>query len=203
MADMADVHRSDPLEIRVLAALMSGAGTAADVAMRTAQPEAVVGPVLEQAVAEQTLTRIDFAKTPAYSLTPKGLHVVGLHQGGHEAVDDAGRVDAGPAARLAMEQDVAAREAATDHAVPEQPGRSAEVAPVAEGPSETGVVVRSPLREVTWRHVVYAAAYVVIGSFLLLLQPVVGVVVVVAGLALGGYTLRPLWRSGSGRITSP
>ncbi len=59
MGRMTHVDRSDPLEIRVLATLTSGTATVADAAMRTGQPESVVGPILEEAVAEQTVTRIN------------------------------------------------------------------------------------------------------------------------------------------------
>ena len=57
-------------------------------------------------------------------------------------------------------------------------------------------------KKVQWRHVVYAAAYVLLGLFLLLFQPVVGLVALAAGLVLGGVSLRPLFRTGSVRVTS-
>jgi hypothetical protein len=219
-----------------------------------------VGPILEQAVAEQAVTRIDLAKMPVYSLTPKGLHTIGLYQGVQEAVDDDGHVDLGAATRMVMEQYDAARDVATDDAVREQAGWAADdatrdrvssalndafargaltraqlddrtnvaltastmgelraagdgvielppVLPTGIGPVSGGlqvdrVEVDPAVRKVTWRHVGYAAAYVLLGLFLTLLQPVFGMVVVVAGLVLGAYALRPLWRSGSTRITT-
>ena len=38
------------------------------------------------------MTRIAISRTPAYSLTPKGLHAIGLHQG-VPAADGPGHVD--------------------------------------------------------------------------------------------------------------
>jgi hypothetical protein len=51
---------------------------------------------------------------------------------------------------------------------------------------------------VTWRHLVYAAVYVVLGLFVLMLQPAVGSILVVSGLGLGVYTLRPLFAERTG-----
>jgi hypothetical protein len=257
MVGMTDESPSDPLELRVLAALTSGAATADDVAMRTEQPTILVAPILEQAVAEQTVTRLGRGRTPAYSLTPKGLHAVGIAQSVKEAVDGSGHVDLGAAARMVMEEYDAARDVATEDAVREQAGWPADattrdqvtqalndayarggltreqldtrtslaltastmgelraagdgvivltpalptgVGPVTVGPrSATRVEVNPALRKVTWRHVVYAATYVVLGLlFLIVLHSVFGVAVVVAGLGLAAFALRPLWRSGS------
>jgi hypothetical protein len=257
---MTHVDQSDPLEIRVLATLTSGTATVADVAMRTGQPESVVGPILEQAVAEQTVTRIKLAKAPSYSLTPKGLHAVGVYQGVQDAVDDAGHVDLGAATRMLMEEYDAARDVATADAVREQadwpaddamrdrvssslndafargaltkeqlddrtnraltattmgelravgegvievpPAPPTGIGPVSRGPQVNRIEINPELPKVQWRHVIYAAAYVLLGLFLLLFQPVVGLVALVVGLVLGGFTLRPLFRTGSVHVTN-
>jgi hypothetical protein len=195
MAGVTHVPPSDPLEIRVLAALMSGAATGVDVAMRTGEPVTLVAPVLEQAVAEQTVTRIAISRTPAYSLTPKGLHAIGVHQG-VPAADDPGHVDPEAVPRLVVVDQDAAPAAVDDDAV------GGEGAPPAGDTTRDRVPepgeVKPPAREVTWRHVVYAVAYVLLGLlFLVLLHSVFGLVVVVAGLVLGAFALRPYWRSGS------
>jgi hypothetical protein len=165
--------------------------------MRTSEPVTLVDPVLEQAVAEQTVTRIAIARTPAYSLTPKGLHAIGLHQS-EAAADGAGRVEVGSAPQPVIEAyDGVPDVTATREAVPEQAHLPADDATTRDGAPEPGEVKPAP-REVTWRHVVYAVAYVLLGLlFLLLLHSAFGLVVVVAGLALGAFALRPYWRSGS------
>ena len=257
MVGMTDESRSEPLELRVLAALTSGAATADEVAMRTAQATITVTPILEQAVADQSVTRLGRGRIPAYSLTPKGLHEVGTYQGVREAVDDSGHVDLGAAARMVMEEYDAARDVATDDAVREQAGWVADdatrdqvtqalndgfargaltreqldtrtslaltastmgelraagdgvvvlpptlptgIGPVSVGPrSARRVEVNPALAKVTWRHVVYAAAYVLLGLFFLVaLHSVFGLAVMVGGLGLAAFALRPLWRSGS------
>lgn len=188
MVGMEHASRSDPLEIDVLTALMSGVASAADVALRTGQSETVVSPILERCVAEQAVTRIDLRRTRAYSLTPKGMHAVALAQGLPAVVDHT--------------------------AVPEQPARPVDEG-VLEPPPEPPAVIDPSLVEapdhqaqavpasqkVTWRHVVYAVAYVLVGLFLMLLQPVIGLLAVLAGLVLGAYALRPLWRSREKRVT--
>lgn len=180
----------------MLAALMSGAATAVDVAMRTGEPMSLVAPVLDRAVADQTVTRIAIAGPPAYSLTPKGLHAIGVREGSPEAVADAGQVDLEAAPRpVVEEQDVTAARGA----VPGQAAPPADDATTRDRVPEPGDV-KPAAREVTWRHVVYAVAYVLLGLlFLLLLHSVFGLLVVVGGLALGAFALRPYWRSGSAR----
>jgi hypothetical protein len=258
MAGMSHFSGSDPLEIRVLDALTSGAATAADVSLRTGQPVEVVAPILSQGVDDQTVTLLGRGKSPAYSLTPKGLHAVGVYQGVQGAVDGSGYVDLGAAARLVMEEYDAARDVAADDAVREQAGWAADDAardrvtsalndayargalteeqlgerttraltastmgelraaadgvvelppalPTGIGPVTGGIHVQrvevSPaLKKVVWRHVVYAVAYVLVGLFLMILSKVIGIVVVLAGIALGAYTLRPLWRSGTAPV---
>lgn len=185
MADMDELSRSDPVEIRVLSALTAGAATALDIAMRVGEPPAVVAPILDRAVAEQTVIRIGSSTSPAYSLTPLGMRAVGLGRVAPDAVADPGPVDLVTATTpVPSEQDDAAREVA-----PHDPG------PEPGGHPEVGA---QPDREVTWRHVAYAVAYVLLGlMFLLLLHSAFGLVVVVVGLVLGAFALRPLWRSGS------
>ena len=210
MDRMTYVDQSDPLEIRVLATLTSGTATVADVARRTGQAESVVGPILEQAVAEETVTRINLAKAPAYSLTPKGLHAVGVSQGVPGAVDSAGHVDPVVATQIPVAEhdvttdDAAADAAAIDNPVTEVPPAPPPtgIGPVSGAPQVKRVDVDPELRKVQWRHVVYAAAYVLLGLFLLLFQPVVGLVALAAGLVLGGFSLRPLFRTGPARVTS-
>jgi Domain of unknown function (DUF1707) len=64
--------------------------------------------------------------------------------------------------------------------------------------------VNPAVKQVTWRHVGYAALYVVVGLFFLLfLTPLVGLLTIAAGLLLGGFALRPILRSGNGRIRTP
>lgn len=58
------------------------------------------------------------------------------------------------------------------------------------------IEVSPALRTVKWHHLLYAVVYVVIGLLVTLRQPVVGMLILVGGLLLGGYTLRPLLRSG-------
>jgi len=82
---------SDPVEIGVLAALMSGTASVDDIVLRTKQPSAVVQPILDRAVAEQTVNRIALSRTAEYSLTPEDLYLVGRHRGAPEA--DAGHAD--------------------------------------------------------------------------------------------------------------
>ena len=206
MDRMTYVDQSDPLEIRVLATLTSGTATVADVAMRTGQPESVVGPILEQAMAEETVTRIDLAKAPAYSLTPKGLHAVGVvSQEVPGAVDSAGHVDPAVATQVPLEEyGDAATDAPIDNPVTDVPPAPlpTTIGQLSGAPQVNGVDVDPELEKVQWRHVVYAAAYVLLGLFLLLFQPVVGLVALAAGLVLGGFSLRPLLRTGHACVTS-
>jgi hypothetical protein len=257
---MTRVYRSDPLEIRVLAALASGASTAADVAARVGRPESVVTSILAQGVAEQAVTRLDLAGTPSYSLTPKGLQAVGVYQGVQGAVDGDGHVDLGAATRMVMEQYDAARDVVAGDALREQAGWPAddaardrvsaalndafargaltkeqlddrtnraltattmgqlraagdgvlELPPVLPagitvGPASGGsrVSVNPALAKVRWRYLGYAGGLLLLGLVLLAVEPIVGVVVLLAGLALGGWTLRPLLATGTTRINTP
>jgi hypothetical protein len=247
------------LELRVLAALVSGAATAGEVATKIREPEEKVQPVLERGVAEQIVTRHDLAATVAYSLTTKGLEGVGVYQGVQAAVDGVGHVDLGAATRLVMEQydaavdvaamkavgeqarwpvddpsrervlaalnDAYARGALTKDELDDRTGRAlsgvtmGEVRAAGEGvielpPALNSVLaartaghapiqlqVNPALSQVRWRHVGYAGAMTVLGLFLLVFQPILGLVVLVAGLAVGGFAMRPLLRAGSVRIT--
>jgi hypothetical protein len=182
MVGMEHVSRSDPLEIDVLTALMSGVASAADVALRTGQSETVVTPILERCVAEQAVTRIDLRRTQAYSLTPKGMHAVALSQGVPEAVDHTTAPEqvARPVGEGAMEP-------------PHEPPAASSPSPV-DASDYRGKADRGH-QKVIWRHVVYAVAYVLVGLFLMLLQPVIGLLAVLAGIVLGAFALRPLWRS--------
>jgi hypothetical protein len=171
---MATVSGSDPVELRVLSALTSGASTVFGVAAEVGEPESVVGPVLEGSVAEQTALRLDLPGLPTYALTPKGLALLGVSPGAQAAVDDAPQ----------------------DH-VPVAPDA---VAP--DAPTEEPLVPPDPAPpHVRRRHVAYAAAYVVVGLLLLTVTPILGELAVVAGLVLGGFALRPLFASSSTRVS--
>ena len=257
---MTRFHRTDPLELRVLAALASGAATAGEVATRVDDSEKNVELILTRGVAEQVVTRNDLAGAATYSLTAKGLDAVGVYQGVQGAVDDVGHVDLGAATRMVMEEYGAAREVATSNALREQAGWLADDAsrdrvsaalndayargaltkdelddrtsralsattmgalreagegvvelPPAQpsresrapalGYSPARLQVNPALAQVRWRSVGYGGVLVVLGLFLLVFQPVVGLVVLLAGLALGGMAARPLLRTGSVRIT--
>jgi hypothetical protein len=123
---MGDARRSDPLAMRVLASLASGGATVAEVATRLGRPVDVIHPILEQAVAEQAVSRLDLDGTATYSLTPRGLEAVGVYQGVQSAVDASGHVDLGAAARMVMQEYDAARQVAEDRAVRDQAGWPAD-----------------------------------------------------------------------------
>jgi hypothetical protein len=188
-------HR-DPLELRVLGALTSGVESAGTLSQLLALPRDEVAILLERGVAEGLVTRMDLAGTPAYSLTAEGLELVGGAPGaeapepGH---DDLGATTPVPTAPFQAVDDVA-----PVAAVP-QPPAPADAVPHPSAPADAMPEEADPARpKVRWRHVGYAAAYVVVGLFVMLLQPVVGLLSIVAGLVLGGFTLRPLLRSSSG-----
>ncbi len=257
---MARFHRSDPVEMRVLAGLTAGPASAGDLAAQVGQPPDVVTRVLEQAVAAGSVAVSDLAATPSYSLTAEGLEAVGLYQGVQGAVDDSGHVDYGAAARLVMEQYQASKDVATEEAVREQAAWAADdatrdrvsaalndayargaitreqlddrtgrvlsattmgelrelgqgvidlppvlpsgISGVTVGGQGRQVQLNPALRDVRWRLVGYAAALVLLGFFLLVLQPLVGLAVVVVGLVLGGVGLKPLLRTGRVRVTN-
>jgi hypothetical protein len=253
-------YRTDPLGLRVLAALASGGATASEVATRVGEREEKVELILERGVTERLVTRQDLDATPAYTLTTKGLEAVGVYQGVQEAVDGVGRVDLGAATRMVMEQYEAAGEVAATNALREQapwpvddasrdrvlaalndayargaltkdqlddrtvralsgttmgdvrvagegvielpPALPSGLGASTAGHAPIGLQVNSALTEVRWRRVGYAGAMFVLGLFLLVFQPVLGLVVLLAGLALGGIAVRPLLRAGSVRITN-
>lgn len=201
---MTAEHPSAPLEIRVLETLTSGPLTVAEVALRTGEPQTVVGPVLDQRVLDQAVTRIKLAAAPAYSLTPMGLHAIALHQGAH------GGVDLGAGIPEVATPSVLGEYAA--EATPEQPASlpsgvpsdvPSDVPPVPPGPPGPRLQragADSVVGRVRWRYVLYAVAYVVLGVLILVfLHSVVGVLAILVGLALGGWTLRPLLASPPGR----
>ncbi len=209
---MATVRGSDPVELRVLSALTSGASTAVGVAAQVGEPESVVEPILEWSVAEQRAMRLELPGLPTYALTPQGLALLDFSQDAQGAVDDAPRdpVSAAPvdAAAPVGEQlpPVAPVEERPPSVTPieEQPP---PVAPAGIGPGtasggtsvSTDPALPPPVR---WRHVAYAAGYVLIGLVLLAFQPFVGVLAVIAGLVLGGYALRPLLATRRTRVNS-
>lgn len=201
---MAAVRRSDPLELQVLAALTGGASTAAGVASEVGEPQSVVSPILEQSVADLTAVRLDLPGLPTYSLTPKGLALLGGAQEAPGATDPDGARPAGPASMPAGPASMPAEqpEPTGDVHVEDAPREPASaglppVVPTGLGPASVsgrpGDPPGSPPRKVRWRHVVYAAGYVLVGLVLLAVQPIIGALAVVAGLALGGYALRPLF----------
>jgi len=197
---MTDSSGSDPVEIRVLAALMSGAATALEVAIRAGESVEVVGPVLDRSVLDETVIRLGRGGTPSYSLTPKGLRAIGLHQGGPGPGDGAGQVDPAVVPTVTEKHDVA--DATRDSAFDLPPVLPSDAGPEADEPHLDLPGVEPVPSQVRWRHVVYAALYVLVGLAFLLLAPVVGVVVIIAGLVLGTFALRPLWRPHPARTTN-
>jgi hypothetical protein len=189
MVRVTDVDRADPLEIRVLETLTSGPLSAAEVAMRVWESEPVVTPVLEQSVLEQNVTRLKLGKTAEYSLTPKGLHTLGVSQGAQGAVDSDGRVPT-----PTMISDLHAAGAGVTES---PPGLPTAIDPNWGSPAMERVPEKPAARKVLWRHVAYAVAYVLLGVFLLLaLHSAIGVASILVGLGLGAWTLRPLYVDG-------
>src|SRR3954452_5291316 len=129
-------------------------------------------------------------RSPPSPLPPKGMHAVGLA----ESSPDAGAAAGGPVGPSAEPAPELLELSEPPAAVPtERPG---ELAPASHDSVETRVVTVPDARKVTWRHVLYAVVYVVLGLvFLLVLHSVIGLLVVAAGLALGAFALRPLWRT--------
>jgi hypothetical protein len=258
---MEQAHRPEPIEIRVLAALAGGAATPADVATGVGEPVDVVGPLLERALAEQAVRRLDLAGGPTYLLTPKGLEIVGVYQGVSGAVDGSGHVDLGAATRLVMQQydaardeaeadalreqaawpvddaardrvtaalnDAYARGALTDEQLAARTDRALAATTMGDLRAAGDGVVQLPavlpsgvsvphrtsaggarlsvnpvLLQVRWRWLGYAAALVVVGLALTVVQLVVGLVVLLSGLVLGGWTLRPLLATGTTRVNA-
>jgi hypothetical protein len=243
----------ESFELRVLAALATGATRPEEVAAGLNDTVEHVCSSLDWAVEAEVVSKLDLPAGPSYSLTPKGLEIVGLAQGVDAAVSPGGRVDLGAASRLVMQQYDAAREVAVENAERDQAGLVAddrardqvtaalndayargaltkdqldertgnaltattlgELRAAAEGvvdlppapPAGLGPVmvtsqapqveINPGLRKVKWHHLLYAAVYVVIGLVVMILQPVVGALLILGGLVLGGYTLRPLLRS--------
>jgi hypothetical protein len=184
MVRVTDVDRADPLEIRVLETLTSGPLSAAEVAMRVWESEPVVTPVLEQSVLEQNVTRLKLGKTAAYSLTPKGLHTLGVSQGVQGAVDGDVRVPTTISDLHSVGAGV----------TEPPPGLPTAVDPISSLPSMEHDPESPPARKVLWRHVGYAVAYVVLGVVLLLvLHSAIGVASILVGLGLGAWTLRHLY----------
>ena len=207
---MAIVNGSDPVELRVLSALTAGASTVLGVAAEVGEPESVVEPILEGSVAEQTTVRLDLPGLPTYALTPKGLALLGLSPDPQAVADDASddHVSSVPDdARRAAATDDAPRDAApAGAALTEEP--LAPVAPMGLGPGTAsgGTSVSTdptPSPRVRRRHVVYAVGYVVVGLLLLTVTPILGGLAMLAGLALGGFALRPLFTSSSTRVNGP
>ncbi len=255
---MTRFYRTDPLDLRVLAALAPEAATSGEVAVKVCEPEETVKAILERGVNEQMVMRHDLAATPAYSLTAKGLEAVGVYQGVQGAVDGVGHVDLGAATRMLVEQydaagEVAARNAEREQAswpaddatrdrvlaalndayargaltkdeLDDRTGRALSSTMMGElraagdgvielppalspglgaptmGHAPTELQINPALTQVRWRYVAYAGALIVLALLLLVFQPILGLVVLLAGFALGGISLRPLWRTGSFHI---
>lgn len=191
----------DPLELRVLGTLRTGVESPSTVSSRLGVAREDVATALERAVVDGLATRLDLAGTPVYALTTAGLGLVGEDVPA-TPVDLAGVSDSRPDA------EVWTTEVPTADATPgPEVHATAEVGPVREVP-EVPTVAAPPQRQevrrgrersssgrVAWRHVVYAAAYVVLGlAFLVLLHAWVGLLAVVGGLVLGVFALRPLLR---------
>jgi hypothetical protein len=145
---------------------------------------------------------MDLAGTPAYSLTAEGLELVGGAPGAE--APEPGHEDLGAATPVPTTPVPTAPVPTAPVPTAPSPAVVDDVAPAAAVPDLAAPVGAVPVEadrarpKVRWRHVGYAAAYVVVGLFVMLLQPVVGLLSIVAGLVLGGFTLRPLLRSSSG-----
>ncbi|MGC4110569.1 MAG: DUF1707 domain-containing protein [Nocardioides sp.] len=260
MSPRSTYHHTESFELRVLGALASGASRPEEISAGLNEPLARIQTTLDWAVGAEAVSRLDAPSGATYSLTPKGLEIVGLAQGVDAAVGAHGRVDVGAATRLVMEQYDAAREVATENAERDQadwaPGDSdrdrvtsalndayargaltkeqlddrtgralaattmGELRGAADGvldlppvlntgigrisgqPHVASVEINPALRKVRWHHLLYAAAYVVIGFLVTFLSTVVGLIAIVAGLGLAAWTLRPLF-SGRRDVTSP
>jgi hypothetical protein len=172
------------LEIRVLAALGAGATTAEEIAAGLTEPLESVRAALARAVEVGVVSRRDdLAPGGSFSLTSQGAP---WGDSAHTVPVSTGR-PAGTGADV------------MPSGTPADPAGPAPDEAVLSGPQAApAVTTGEPSVGVRWRHVVYAAAYVVLGLAVVLLQPVVGVLLVLAGIALGGYTLRPLLRHRSG-----
>ncbi len=201
---MATVRGSDPVELRVLSALTSGASTAVGVAAQVGEPESVVEPILEWSVAEQRAMRLELPGLPTYALTQQGLALLDFSQEAQGVANDAPGDDLSTAPDDAVALVAPATSVAPVAPVEVEPPPAAPteeqlppVAPTGIGPGtasggtsvSTDPAMPPPVR---WRHVAYAAGYVLIGLVLLAFQPIVGGLAVIAGLILGGYALRPL-----------
>jgi hypothetical protein len=202
---MATVRGSDPVELRVLSALTSGASTAVGVAAQVGEPESVVEPILEWSVAEQRAVRLELPGLPTYALTQQGLALLDFSQ------DAQGVVDHTPGDHpSAVPDDAVAPGGQTEELLPPVAPIDEQLPPVAPtgiGPGTasggTSVSTNPALPpQVRWRHVAYAAGYVLIGLVLLAFQPLVGVLAVIAGIVLGGYALRPLLATRRTRVNS-
>ncbi len=176
---MAPTDGSDSLDLRVLSHLTAGASTATGVAGELGEPESAVAPILERAVADETAMVLDLPGMPTYALTPKGLAALGVSPAGASTTDE--RADPAPATPVAPVAPLPPAPAAPS--TPREP--LAPSAPTVPAPPHQ--------QRVVLRHLLYAAVYVVIGLFLLILQPIIGLLAIAAGLALGAYTLRPLY----------
>jgi hypothetical protein len=170
----------DPLELPVLGALTSGVESPSTVAARIGATREDVAVVLDREVVEGLVTRLDLAGTPVYSLTPKGREVVGVVAEAPDPRDEHGHIDDGPETSYVVARHEEPQDVPEDH--------------VLRGPGP---------KQVKWRHVVYAVAYVVLGLFFLVfLHTVVGLFAVVAGVVIGGVALRPLLRTADARVTT-
>jgi hypothetical protein len=172
-----EVTDRDPLELRVLGALTSGVESPSTVATKVGATREDVAERLERGLLEGLVTRLDLAGTPVYSLTPKGREVVGAGPSVQEVVKEHPQVDALAPTPMVVSEPEAAGEPA-------------------EGAADENVVHERTQSDVTWRHVVYALAYVVLGLFFLVfLHTWIGLLAVVAGLVIGFVALRPLLRA--------
>jgi hypothetical protein len=168
----------ESFEQRVLAALAMGASAPEEIAAGLTESPERVRQALDWAVSAEVASRVDLPGGATYALTAKGREILGV-------MPEAMAAPAAPAAPIAPD-DVAGGDPT---APPPPPSIDADLVS-AIAPSGQVPVSTAP-RKVQWRHVAYAAAYVLIGLFLLTLQPVVGGLAILAGLALGGWSLRP------------
>jgi hypothetical protein len=109
-----------------------------------------------------------------------------------------------------VEQQEAATVVPAEEAQPPADEGAVELPPVAPtglGPGTasggTSVSTDPAQPTVRWRHVVYAVGYVLLGLLMIAIQPIVGGLAVVAGLVLGGYSLRPLFAASRTQVNRP
>jgi hypothetical protein len=108
---------TDPIELRVLHALVAGDRTADQAAARLGVAPEVVGPALVWAVSQGYAERVELPGGAAYLPTPRGLQTAALRQEITDAVRPDGGLDLAALAEAAMEGWQGAQRAATEEAL--------------------------------------------------------------------------------------